>query len=205
MKVIALNGSPKPKGNTYLSLKTVCDGLEAQSIETELIHIGAMDIRGCIACNQCRDGYCRFANDGLREIIDKIYMADGILLGTPVYYSGIAGTMKCFLDRLFYASHGRMRLKVGAAVVVLRRSGGVAAFDQLNHYFLISEMMPASSFYWNAIHGTSPGEVLEDAEGISVLNNLAQNMAWMLKLKDYGRVACPEPSPTKRAITNFIR
>lgn len=205
MKVIALNGSPKPKGNTYLSLKTVCDALNAQYIETEIIHIGNMDIKGCISCNQCKDGYCRFADDKMQEIINKIYAADGLLLGSPVYYSGIAGTMKCFLDRLFYANRGRMRLKIGAAVAVLRRSGGVATFDQLNHYFLISEMMVAPSYYWNAVHGSAPGEVLEDAEGISVLNNLANNMAWMIKMKEYSKEVLPVPSPVKRSITNFIR
>lgn len=205
MKVIAINGSPKPKGNTYLALKTVCDELEAQNIETEIIHIGNMDIKGCISCNQCKNGFCRFADDTLKEIINKIYEADGLLIGTPVYYSGIAGTLKCFLDRLFYAGQGRMRLKTGASVAVLRRSGGVATFDQLNHYFLISEMMVAPSYYWNVAHGTAPGEVLEDAEGISVLKNLANNMAWMLNIKEYSREAFPVPSPAKRAITNFIR
>jgi multimeric flavodoxin WrbA len=205
MKVIAINGSPKPKGNTYLSLKTVCDELEKQNIETEIIHIGNMDIKGCISCNRCKDGYCHFADDKLREIINKIYAADGLLLGSPVYYSGIAGTMKCFLDRLFYANSGRMRLKVGASVAVLRRSGGVATFDQLNHYFLISEMLIAPSYYWNAVHGTAPGEILQDAEGISVLKNLANNMAWMLQIKDYGKDVYPVPTPADRAYTNFIR
>ncbi len=205
MKVIAVNGSPKPNGNTFQSLKTVCDELNAQEITTEIIHIGNMEIKGCIACNRCKDGYCVHSNDKLCEIVSKIYEADGILFGSPVYYSGIAGTMKCFLDRLFYPNQGRLRLKVGAAIAVLRRSGGVATFDQLNHYLLISEMLIAPSFYWNAIHGAVPGEVSQDLEGLSVLKNLGQNMAWMLKMKEFSKEAFPAPEPVEKARTNFIR
>ncbi len=205
MKVIALNGSPKPKGNTYLSLKTVCDQLATQNIETEIIHVGNMDIKGCISCGQCKDGYCKFSDDSLREIVDKIYAADALILGSPVYYSGIAGTFKCFLDRLFYPTKGRMRLKIGASVVVLRRSGGVATFDQLNHYFLLSDMMVAPSNYWTVIHGALPGEINQDEEGITVLNDLASNMAWMLQIKEYSKEAYPIPSAPPRARTNFIR
>jgi multimeric flavodoxin WrbA len=205
MKLIAINGSPKPKGNTYLALKTVCDELEKQDIETEIIHIGNMEIKGCLSCGRCKEGYCVHSDENLRNIVDRVYEADGILLGSPVYYASIAGTMKCFLDRLFYASQGRMRLKVGASVVALRRSGGVTTFDQLNHYFLISEMMVAPSFYWNAIHGATPGELFEDAEGISLLQNLANNMAWMLKIKEYSKNIYPVPQPVERAWTNFVR
>ncbi|MDD3172740.1 MAG: flavodoxin family protein [Herbinix sp.] len=205
MKVIAINGSPKPKGNTYYALKTVCEELEKQTVETEIIHVGNMQIKGCIGCGRCQEGHCSFSDESFREIVSKIYAADGLLLGSPVYYASIAGTMKCFLDRLFYANAGRMRLKVGASVAVLRRSGGVTTFDQLNNYFLISEMMIAPSYYWNAIHGAAPGEVSEDSEGISVLKNLANNMAWMLKIKEYSKEVYPAPSPVERARTNFIR
>lgn len=205
MKVIAINGSPKPQGNTYLALKTVCDELILKGIETEIIHIGNMEIKGCVSCNRCSGGYCHFSDETLRGIVDKIYAADGLLLGSPVYYAGIAGTMKSFLDRLFYPNQGRMRLKIGAAVSILRRSGGVTTFDQLNNYFLISEMMIAPSFYWNAVHGCVPGEVTEDAEGISVLNNLAVNMAWMLNIKEFSKEAFPVPTNVKHIYTNFIR
>lgn len=205
MKVVAINGSPKPRGNTYLSLKAVCDELEAQTIETEIIHVGNMTLKGCISCGQCKDGYCRFADDTLTKIVDKIYEADALLIGSPVYYSGIAGTLKCFLDRLFYPSKGRMRLKIGAAVVVLRRSGGVATFDQLNHYFLISDMMIAPSNYWNVIHGALPGEVEQDGEGTAILKDLATNMGWMLQIKEFSKEACPIPAPPARVRTNFIR
>jgi multimeric flavodoxin WrbA len=205
MKVIAINGSPKPKGNTYLALKTVCEQLENQNIETEIISIGNMEIKGCISCGRCQDGYCYHSDEKLREIVDKIYSADGLLLGTPVYYSGISGTMKSFLDRLFFASNGQMRLKVGAGVAVCRRSGGVATFEQLNNYFLISEMMVAPSYYWNVIHGGAPGEIYEDAEGICGLKNLGNNMAWMLNLKEFGKDAFPIPTQVERTWTNFVR
>ena len=205
MKVIAINGSPKPKGNTFLALNTVCEELEKQGIATEIIHIGNMDIKGCISCQRCKDGYCYYSDEKLQEISNKVYAADCILLGSPVYYAGIAGTMKSFLDRLFYPSHGRMRLKVGASIAIPRRSGGVTTFDQLNNYFLISEMMIAPSYYWNVIHGNKPGEISEDAEGICVLKNLANNMAWMLNIKQYGQSAYPSPEPIERTWTNFVR
>lgn len=205
MKVVAINGSPKPKGNTYMALKTVCDELEKQGIETEIINVGNMEIKGCIGCGRCKDKHCIFSGEELRGIFDKIHAADGLMVGSPVYYSGIAGTMKCFLDRLFYSARGSLRLKVGASVVAVRRSGGVATFDQLNHYFLISEMLIAPSFYWNVIHGTAPGEVTQDGEGMCVLRDLANNMAWMLKIKEYSSNELPAPTPMPREYTNFVR
>lgn len=205
MKVIAINGSPKPQGNTYVALMTVCNELNKQGIETEILHIGNMEIKGCIGCRRCKDHHCIFSGDELRNIFDCIHEADGLLLGSPVYYSGIAGTMKCFLDRLFYSSQGSLRLKVGASVVAVRRSGGVATFDQLNHYFLISEMLLAPSYYWNVIHGTAPGEVTQDGEGMSVMRNLANNMAWMLKMKASTQSVLPIPDPIPREYTNFVR
>ncbi|MDF2544207.1 MAG: hypothetical protein K0S47_3925 [Herbinix sp.] len=205
MKVIAINGSPKSKGNTYQALQTICDVLNEQQIETEIIQVGNMDLKGCIACNRCKDGHCAFSDDNLRSIVERIYDADGLLLGSPVYYASIAGTMKCFLDRLFFPNKGKLRLKVGASVAIPRRSGGVTTFDQLNNYFLISEMLIAPSFYWNVIHGGAPGDIKEDLEGISVLKNLGQNMAWMLHMKEYSKEVFPEPSPIKREWTNFVR
>jgi multimeric flavodoxin WrbA len=205
MKVVAINGSPKPKGNTYIALRTVCDELEKQGIETVIINVGNMEIKGCIGCGRCKDNHCIFSGEELRGIFDQIHAADGLLLGTPVYYSGIAGTMKCFLDRLFYSARGSLRLKIGASVVAVRRSGGVATFDQLNHYFLISEMLIAPSYYWNVIHGTAPGEVTKDGEGMSVLKDLANNMAWMLKIKEYSKNELPVPNPMPREYTNFVR
>lgn len=205
MKVIAINGSPKSKGNTYHGLKTVCDVIEQEGIETEIIHIGKMDIKDCKACGGCSGGHCVLSNDQFKEIINKIYEADGILLGSPVYYAGISGTMKCFLNRLFYPSGRRLRHKVAASLVVPRRSGGVSSYDQFNHYFLIGELLIAPSYYWNVIHGGSPGEILEDGEGMSILHNLGQNIAWMIKMKEATKETLPPPAAYKREWTNFIR
>ncbi len=205
MKVIAINGSARSKGNTFTALKLVCDELEEQGIDTEIIPVGNLELKGCIGCGRCENGYCRFFDEKLRAIVDKIHNADGLLLGTPVYYASIAGGMKSFLDRLFYPSRGIMRLKVGAGIAVPRRSGGMTTFDQLNDYFLISEMMIAPSYYWNVIHGGAPGEVLQDNEGVSVMKNLANNMAWMLKIKEYSKDVLPVPQAKPRAWTNFVR
>jgi multimeric flavodoxin WrbA len=205
MKVIAINGSPKPKGNTYIALKTVCEELEAQGIETEILHVGNMDIKGCIGCGRCNEGHCVFSDETLRSIVEKVHAADGLLLGSPVYYASMAGTMKSFLDRLFFPNRGMLRLKVGASIAVPRRSGGVTTFDQLNNYFLISEMMITPSYYWNVIHGGAPGEVTRDGEGMSVLKNLANNMAWMIKVKEYSKDVLPVPEMKPREWTNFIR
>lgn len=205
MKVIALNGSPKQKGNTYNALYTVCEELNKEGIDTEIIHIGNMDIKGCTSCGRCSDGFCVHSDDELKSIAERIYAADGLILGSPVYYAGIAGTMKSFLDRLFYASRGRMRLKAGASVAVSRRAGGTNTFDQLNHYFLISEMITVPSYYWNGVFGGAPGEVLNDEEGMSVLCNLARNMAWILKMIEASKDTLPAPAPYPRKWMNFIR
>lgn len=205
VKVIAVNGSPRPMGNTYHALKVVCDELNKEGIETKILQVGNMKIDGCISCNRCKEGYCVHNDDILKSMIDEIYEADGVILGSPVYYSGISGTMKSFLDRLFYASRGRMRHKVGASIAVPRRSGGMPAFDQLNYYFLISEMLVVSSYYWNVIHGGKPGEVLEDTEGISVLKNLAKNISWVIKMKEETKNTLPAPEAYPRSWMNFIR
>ncbi|TAH68326.1 MAG: flavodoxin family protein [Anaerolineaceae bacterium] len=205
MKIVAISGSPRPKGNTYHALNTVCEELEQEGIATKILQVGNMEIKGCIACNRCKDGYCVYNDDILNNIVDEIYEADGVIIGSPVYYSGISGTLKSFLDRLFYPSQGRMRHKIASGIAVPRRSGGIPAFDQLNHYFLISEMIVVSSYYWNVIHGGSPKEVLEDAEGISVLRNLARNISWMIKMKEETKDSLPAPSAYLRSWTNFIR
>lgn len=205
MKVIAINGSPKAKGNTYSALNLVSEGLKKENIETEIIHVGHLELKGCVACGRCSDGHCQYSDETFREIVEKVYAADGLLLGSPVYYSAISGNMKCFLDRLFFPNRGRLRHKIASSIAVLRRSGGVATFDQLNHYFLISEMLIAPSFYWNVIHGGSPGEVLQDGEGVALLKNMAQNMAWMLKMKEYSKDAVPAPEALEKVRTNFIR
>lgn len=211
MKVIAINGSPKEKGNTFHALRIMKNRLEEQDIETHIIHIGNKAIRGCMSCNSCyrtQSGKCAFTNDCVNEIIDIMKDADGFILGTPVYFGGISGTMKCFLDRSFYVSgsNGNLfRHKVGAGVSVVRRSGGVCTFDELGHYFCHAEMITPTSNYWNVIHGCEEAEILKDIEGVQTLQVLADNMAWILKLIEAGKSIIPEPEKSEKIGMNFIR
>lgn len=210
MKVLAINGSPRAKGNTYHAIRTAADALGEAGISCEILHVGHKTVHGCIACGKCyemRNERCAI-DDDVNDWIQQMKAADGIILASPVYYAGIAGTMKAFCDRAFYVSGSNgnfFRLKPGAALAAVRRSGGVATFDQLNHYFTISEMPVVSSCYWNAIHGMNPGEALQDGEGINVARTVGVNMAWLLKLMEYGRNAVPMPEPPPQVSTNFIR
>ena len=210
MKVIAINGSPRQKGNTWFALKTVGEVLTAEGIDFEMIHIGHKSIHGCMACRKCadnKDNLCSIRNDDLNNYLPLIREADGIILGSPVYYAGIAGTMKCFLDRLFYVSGANgnwMRHKVGASVVALRRSGGSATWNSLNYYLTISEMTVASSNYWNIIHGRQEGEAEQDKEGIQIMQVLGANMAWLLKTKQAG-IHIQPPHQVQKTPMNFIR
>lgn len=211
MKVTAFNGSPNKEGNTYHAIKVVAAELEKEGIETEIVHVGNKSIRGCIACNQCvknRNERCGIANDEVNDWIQKMKEADGIILGSPVHYSSIAGTMKSFLDRAFYVTgvnNGMLRHKVGASVVAVRRSGGLPTFDQLNNYINYSEMLIPTSNYWNVIHGTRPGEALQDEEGVQIMRVLGQNMAWLMKLVENGKETVAKPEREKKTFTNFIR
>jgi multimeric flavodoxin WrbA len=210
MKVIAVNGSPRQAGNTALALNTVLRTLEENGIGTELIHIGKEAIHGCIGCYTCMrkpGGKCRFTDDCVNDCIGKMAEADGILLGAPVYYAGMAGTMKAFLDRVFFvaASKALFRLKVGAGVVAVRRAGSVTAVDQLQKYLTISEMIIPGSSYWPMVHGLMPGEAEQDAEGIMCMRVLGANMAWLLKLMRHGKDAVPPPAQAPAVRTNFIR
>lgn len=208
MKVIAINGSPKAQGNTYHSLKIVTDQLEKEGISTEIIHVGNKNIQGCLACGWCyenKNEKC-VINDEVNEIIQKMKAADGIIIGSPVYYASMAGTMKCFLDRAFYvasASGGLFRHKVGAGVAAVRRSGGVATFDHLNHYFTITEMFVVPSNYWNVVHGRNPGEAMQDEEGVQTMRVLGKNMAFLLKSIAKNAEALPEREA--KIMMNFIR
>jgi multimeric flavodoxin WrbA len=211
MKVIAINGSPHNVGNTYHALKMVGTKLEENGIDFEIIHVGNKAVRGCIACGICgknKDEKCSITTDPLNEWIQKMKNADGIILASPVFFSGVAGTMKSFLDRAFYVSSsngGLFRHKVGAALVALRRSGGSSTLDTLNHYLAYSEMMIATSSYWNIIHGTIPGEAVQDSEGIQIMEVLAENMAWQLKMREMTKDTLPAPVKTQKVMTNFIR
>lgn len=208
MKVIAINGSPKEEGNTFHALQLVCNELEKQGVTTEIIHIGNKNIRGCIACGGCAKNLNEkcVIDDEVNEIIQKMKTADGIIIGSPTYYASIAGTMKCFLDRAFYtanANGGLFRHKVGASVVAVRRSGEVAVFDHLNHYFTLGEMFLASSNYWNVIHGRLPGEVLQDEEGVQIMRVLGKNMAFLMNSIAQNKANLPEKEA--KIMTNFIR
>lgn len=175
-KVLLINGSPHEKGCTYTALKEMADVFTANGIEYEFVYLGTQPVAGCIACGKCYDnGRCIF-NDKVNEIMDRIDEFDGIVLGSPVYYAGPAGQLCAFLDRLFYISKGRMAGKIGASVVSCRRGGATAAFDRLNKYFGISNMHIAGSQYWNQIHGNTPEQAMQDAEGLQTMRTLAQNM-----------------------------
>ena len=209
MKVIAINGSPHKKGNTWFALKTVGEVLTNEGIDFEIIQVGHKPVHGCIACRKCAENKgdkCSIRNDDLNSYLPAIKEADGIILGSPVYYAGIAGTMKCFLDRLFFVSGSNgnwMRHKVGASVVALRRSGGSITWNSLNYYLTISEMTVASSNYWNIIHGAAENEACQDEEGIQIMQVLGANMAWLLKMKQaHAQMA---PPPTGKLFMNFIR
>jgi multimeric flavodoxin WrbA len=211
MKVLAINGSPKKEGNTYHALNMVGKELIAGGIEFEILHIGHKMIHGCIGCGKCaehKDESCSIKTDDLNEWIQQVKEADGIIIGSPVYYSGIPGTLKSFLDRLFYVSgsNGNLfRHKVAAAVVALRRTGGSATFDSLNHYLTYAEMIIAGSNYWNVIHGRTPGEVEQDGEGKQIMRILGKNMAWLLKMKEATANNIEPPAKEKKEATNFIR
>jgi len=211
MKVIAINGSPHKEGNTYHALKVVGSKLEENGIEFEIIHVGNKAIRGCMACGTCQKMHnekCNITTDPLNEWIQIIKDADGIIISSPVYYSGVAGTMKSFLDRLFYVSGSNgnfFRHKVGTAVVAVRRSGGSSTLDALNHYLAYSEMMLATSSYWHIMHGTSPGEALQDGEGVQIMEVLGNNMAWQLKMREMTKETLPAPAKVRKIMTSFIR
>ncbi len=210
MKVLALNGSPNKEGNTWHAIKMVTAELEKENIETEIIHVGNKIIRGCTACSQCarnKNEQCVLPGDEVNGWIQKMKQADGIIFGSPVHYAAMAGTMKSFMDRAFYVAgvnDGLLRHKVGAAVVAVRRSGGLPTFDQLNNFILYSEMLIPTSNYWNVIHGTRPGEVIQDEEGVQIMRVLGKNMAWLLKLVKYGRGTVVEPEREAKQFMSFI-
>lgn len=204
MKALLINGSPHAKGCTYTALSELKHTLEAEGIETELIHVGNQDVRGCIACGQCRKlGKCVF-DDVVNEVASKLVEADAFVIGAPVYYSSPAGGAISFMDRLFFSTFNVDKtMKVGAAVVTCRRGGNTASFDVLNKYFSISGMPIASSQYWNMVYGGSAEEVLKDAEGLQTMRTLGRNMAFMIKSIQLGKqqFGLPEKEPT--TFTNF--
>ena len=210
MKVLLVNGSPHPNGCTFTALEEVSGVLNAEGIETEIFQIGVKPLSGCIACGKCAKlGRCVF-EDRVNEFAEIAKDADGFVFGSPVHYASAGGAMTSFMDRLFYSDLCSRRrlfyLKPAAAVASARRAGTTVTLDQLNKYFMISEMPVISSRYWNMVHGSAPDEVRQDLEGLQVMRVLGRNMAWFLKCKEAGmKAGVPLPESEKRIFTNFIR
>ena len=203
MKVLLINGSPHEQGCTYTALAEVAKTVEEQKIETQIFHIGKGAVHGCTACGACtRLGKCVFDDDPANEMLRLMREADGIVIGSPVYYAGPNGALCALLDRVFYAGSG-FAFKPAAAVVSARRSGTTAAFDRLNKYFSMNRMPVVSSQYWNGVHGFTPEDVRKDQEGLQTMRTLGYNMAWMLKNIADGRQ--PLPQIEEWQPTHFIR
>ncbi len=204
MKVLLINGSPKANGNTAIALQEMVKIFEQEGIETEILHIGNKDIRGCISCGTCfGTGKCVF-NDVVNEYASKLEECDGVVIGSPVYYASANATLIAFLDRLFYSSHFDKTMKVGASVVIARRGGCSATYDQLNKYFTISGMPVASSQYWNSVHGNAPGEAVQDEEGLQTMRTLARNMTFLMKSIALGKEKYGLPEKEEHVWTHFI-
>ena len=205
MKVLMINGSPHPNGCTARALKEVADTLAAQGIETQIITIGNKDIRGCIGCYYCQQhGRCVF-NDTVNEVAPLFEEADGLIIGTPVYYAHANGGVISFLDRLFFSTPFSKVMKVGATVVSSRRAGSTSAFDDINKYFTICGMPIASSTYWNEVHGFSAEDVEKDLEGLQTMRNLALSMAYLMKCISLGRKEFGQLNLPSEERTHFIR
>lgn len=211
MKVIGFNGSARKDGNTSVLIQKVFESLEAEGIETKLVNLGARSVNGCLACMKCfekQDGHCVQAKDPLNDWLDEMKTADGIILGTPVYFADVSGQLKCFMDRtgMVAVANGNMfKRKPAAAVVAVRRAGAVSAFHSVNAYFTIAEMIVVGSSYWNMGFGMNKGEVTQDGEGLQTMRNLGQNMAWLLKSIEAAKDKVKTPETAVTVMTNFIR
>ena len=205
MKVLLINGSPHAQGSTFTALKEVADTLEQNGISTEIIHVGNQPLRGCIACGYCKkNGKC-VCNDLVNEVSEKFSDADGLIVGSPVYYASPNGTLLSFLDRLFFSSSFDKTMKVGASIAAARRGGTTATFDVLNKYFTISGMPVVSSQYWNNVHGSCAEDVLQDEEGLQTMRTLGKNMAFLIKSIQLGKDSFGLPEKEPKIATNFIR
>ena len=206
MKVILVNGSPKEKGCTYTALKEVEKQLNKNDIETEIFWIGNKPISGCLSCGRClKTGKC-VIDDKVNEFLEKVKEADGFVFGSPVHFAASSGMLSSFMDRVFYGRGKLFANKVASAVVSCRRGGATAAIDEINKYFLMTNMPIVSSQYWNMVHGNTPEEVLKDEEGMQTMRTLGNNMAWLLKCIKEGEkagISLPENEDVIR--TNFIR
>ena len=206
MKVLMINGSPNEFGCTYTALSEIDSVLKKRGIETELLYLGRRPIAGCIACMKCFDTGTCFRRDIVSEIQNRLDEFDGIIVGSPVYYSGPSGQLVSFLNRLFFATEAKMEGKLAAAVVSCRRGGASATFEQLNQYFTIANMPIVPSQYWNSVHGFTPDDVRKDKEGMQTMRTLAENMAWLLKCIELGRKnGITKPNYEPRVRTHFIQ
>ena len=205
MKVLIINGSPRVNGNTSIALAEMEKIFKEQGIETKTYQIGNKDIRGCIACNTCyKTGKCVF-DDIVNEVRPYFEECDGMVIASPVYYASANGTLISFLDRLFYSSDCDKTMKVGASVVVARRGGLSATFDELNKYFTINSMPVASSQYWNRVHGREKGEAYQDEEGLQTVRTLARNMSFLIKSIALGKKEYGLPEKEDHVFTHFVR
>ena len=205
MKVLLINGSPRVNGNTAMALKEMEQVFAREGIETETIQVGSKNIRGCIGCRSCKKtGKCVF-EDLVNETAPKFEACDGIVVGSPVYFASANATLVAFLTRLFYSVPCDKRMKVGASVVVARRGGLSATFDELNKFFTISGMPIASSQYWNSVHGGAPGEAAQDVEGLQTMRTLASNMSFLIKSIALGKQTYGLPEKEPITVTNGVR
>ena len=205
MKVLILNGSPRPNGNTAIAINEMVKVFEEEGVEAEVVNIGNKNVRGCIACNTCGSkGKCVF-DDVVNELAPKFEEADGLVAATPVYYASANATLIACLDRLFYSTGFDKTMKVGASIAVARRGGCSATFDEVNKYFTISGMPVASSLYWNSVHGRIPGEAEQDAEGLHTMRTLARNMTFLMKSIALGKEKYGLPKKEEKEFTHFIR
>ncbi|MEM5766783.1 MAG: flavodoxin family protein [Bacillota bacterium] len=208
MNVLLLNGSSRQAGCTYTALSEVASTLQAEGVETTLVHLGAGPLLDCTACRTCAelDNACIFDDDPINELIRLAEQADGFIFGTPVYFAHPSGRILSALDRMFYAGRPAFAHKPGAAVISARRAGTTASFDVLNKYFTIAQMPVVSSSYWNMVHGNTPDEVRQDKEGLQTMRNLGRNMAWLLKCIQAGKAqGILIPTNESEFRTNFIR
>jgi multimeric flavodoxin WrbA len=205
MKVLMINGSPRAKGNTACALQEMQGVFEQEGVEVMYVQVGNQAVRGCMACGGCaKKGACVF-DDVVNELAPLFEQADGLVVGSPVYYGSANATLVAVLDRLFYSKQFDATMKVGAAVAVARRGGLTATFDELNKYFTISGMPVASGQYWNGVHGRMPGEAEQDGEGLQQMRTLARNMTFLMRSIELGRERYGLPEREEGVWTHFVR
>ena len=207
MKVLLINGSPHAHGCTYTALCEIAETLRQEQVECEIFHIGQEPIRGCTGCGKCRaTGRCIFTNDSVNTVIEKAEQCDGFIFGSPVHFAAASGAMTSLMDRVFSAGGAAFAYKPGACALSARRAGTTAAYDQLNKYIGISNMIMVPAQYWNMVHGTTPEEVLQDKEGLQIMRGIGRSMAWLLRLIECGKaqgIALPQREEARQR-TNFI-